>query len=87
MLLISVSIYFGYITKTKFSESKFQVESIFLSSRCENSLSTVVINMEDLTADADLSLKVPLQSIFEEFTCPICFNTVKDCFMTLCGLI
>ena len=39
----------------------------------------------DLDADADLALKIPLKSVYEEFSCPICFNTITDCFMTPCG--
>eukprot|EP01114_Cavostelium_apophysatum_P021397 TRINITY_DN7451_c0_g1_i1.p1 TRINITY_DN7451_c0_g1~~TRINITY_DN7451_c0_g1_i1.p1 ORF type:complete len:397 (+),score=74.08 TRINITY_DN7451_c0_g1_i1:84-1274(+) len=39
----------------------------------------------DLSDDPDLSLSIPLESLFEEFCCPICFETIRDCFTTICG--
>ena len=38
---------------------------------------------DDLTSD--LNLKIPLKSIYEEFFCPVCFNIIQDCYMTICG--
>jgi len=37
--------------------------------------------------DPDLSLSIPLLPLFEECCCPICFNFVKDCHITVCGHI
>jgi len=39
----------------------------------------------DVGEDPEINLSIPLRSIFEEFCCPVCFETVKDCRMTSCG--
>jgi len=35
--------------------------------------------------DSDLNLSIPVKSFLDEFICPICFNSIKECFMTPCG--
>jgi len=35
--------------------------------------------------DADINLSIPLRSIYEEFFCPICFETITNCYITTCG--
>jgi hypothetical protein len=35
--------------------------------------------------DDDADLCIPIKSIYEEFSCPICFNPITSCFMTPCG--
>jgi hypothetical protein len=35
--------------------------------------------------DPDLALFVPLKPIYEEFCCPVCFNTLASTYMTPCG--
>jgi len=35
--------------------------------------------------DPDIQLSIPIKPIFEELCCPICFNAIKDCYMTPCG--
>jgi len=35
--------------------------------------------------DPDINLSIPLKPIYEEFCCPVCFDTIKDCRMTPCG--
>jgi hypothetical protein len=39
----------------------------------------------DIAEDPEISLSVPLKPLFEEFTCPVCFNVIDDCYMTTCG--
>eukprot|EP01087_Luapelamoeba_hula_P005044 TRINITY_DN15127_c0_g1_i2.p1 TRINITY_DN15127_c0_g1~~TRINITY_DN15127_c0_g1_i2.p1 ORF type:complete len:428 (+),score=72.09 TRINITY_DN15127_c0_g1_i2:58-1284(+) len=35
--------------------------------------------------DPDISLSIPLKSIYDEFICPICFNVFENAHMTPCG--
>jgi hypothetical protein len=36
-------------------------------------------------ADEELSLLIPLRSLYEYFICPICFDEITDAYMTQCG--
>jgi len=35
--------------------------------------------------DPDINLSIPLKPIYEEFCCPVCFDTIKESRMTPCG--
>jgi len=35
--------------------------------------------------DPDINLSIPLKPIYEEFICPVCFDTIKECRVTPCG--
>jgi len=39
----------------------------------------------DLDEDPDIQLDIPIRPIHDELCCPICFNPIKDCYMTHCG--
>jgi len=39
----------------------------------------------DISEDPDISLSIPLKALYEEYCCPICFNIVDNCFITICG--
>jgi len=40
---------------------------------------------ERIEEDPDINLSIPLKPIYEEFQCPVCFDTIKDSRMTPCG--
>ena len=35
--------------------------------------------------DTDLALSIPLQPLYEEFACPVCYQVMQHCAMTPCG--
>jgi len=39
----------------------------------------------DPDEDADLALAIPIKNLLEEFQCPICFNSIKEAYITACG--
>ena len=41
----------------------------------------------ELEDDPDISLSVPLKPLYEEYCCPICFNTISDGYITPCGFL
>eukprot|EP01112_Ceratiomyxa_fruticulosa_P016545 TRINITY_DN5015_c0_g1_i1.p1 TRINITY_DN5015_c0_g1~~TRINITY_DN5015_c0_g1_i1.p1 ORF type:complete len:433 (-),score=67.71 TRINITY_DN5015_c0_g1_i1:110-1408(-) len=35
--------------------------------------------------DPEMQLSIPLGSFYEEFGCPVCFSSIKECLITPCG--
>ena len=39
----------------------------------------------DLDKESELSIAIPIKTIWESFICPICLEEITDAYMTSCG--